>query len=31
MALWAVFLGFGSAFKSLVQKDRKTALIGSCV
>jgi uncharacterized membrane protein len=31
MALWAVFLGFGLAFKSLVQKDRKTALIGSCV
>ena len=28
MALWAVFLGFGLAFKSLVQKDRKTALIG---
>jgi uncharacterized membrane protein len=28
MALWAVFLGFGLAFKSLLQKDKKTALIG---
>jgi uncharacterized membrane protein len=28
MALWAVFLGFGLAFKSLLKKDKKTALIG---
>jgi uncharacterized membrane protein len=28
MALWAVFLGFGLAFKSLLQKEKKTALIG---
>ena len=28
MALWAVFLGFGVSFKSLLQKDKQTALKG---
>jgi uncharacterized membrane protein len=28
MGLWAVFLGFGLAFKSFLKKDKKTALIG---
>jgi len=28
MALWGVFIGLGVALKSLIQKDKKTALIG---